>query len=138
MYRKFTALAIGIILLSACKKNLQNNACGTQVCTALFATVMVHFADNQGDPIAVSNFEVFDLSTNKQIQPGLANYDLVKGAYIIANDNELKDLSTDGDNIRVTGTNPATGQTKTAIFKVAGGCNCHVTKISGPDTIQFD
>ncbi|HVW15424.1 MAG TPA: hypothetical protein VHB54_16450 [Mucilaginibacter sp.] len=137
MYRK-SAVFIGMILLSACKKNLQSNACGTQVCTALFATVIIHFTDNQGNPIAVSNFEVFDLSTNKAMQPGVANYDLVEGTYVIANDNELKSLSTDGDNIRVTATNPATGETKMAIFKIAGGCNCHVTKISGPATIQFN
>jgi hypothetical protein len=141
MYKKFAAIVVGVLLFSSCQKNQQSSGvgCGTgQACTAIFTTVTVQFIDNQGKPQALSSIEVFDLTTNKQMYPGLPNANLIVGSYVIANDSELKDLSTDGDSIRVTATSQATGETKTTIYKIAGGCNCHVTKISGPDTIQFN
>jgi hypothetical protein len=48
------------------------------------------------------------------------------------------DYSTDGDIIKVSATDPATNQTKSVNMKISGGCNCHVAKISGPDTVKFD
>lgn len=138
MYKKLYFLLILTFIFSACSKNPQKPACGSQVCTAIFATVGIHFTDKQGNAIAVENFGVFNLSSNKQLTPGVPNLDLVKGYYIIASDSDKKDFSTDGDNIRVSATDPATNQNKTATFKISGGCNCHVEKLSGPDTLAFD
>ncbi len=139
MYKSLSILLLSIVLLSACSKNKpQKPACGSQVCTAIFATVGIHFTDKQGNAIAVENFTVFNLSSNKILTPGVPNLDLVKGYYIIASDSDKQDFSTDGDNIRVSATDPATNQTKTATFKISGGCNCHVGKLSGPDTLAFD
>ncbi|MEO6850064.1 MAG: hypothetical protein ABI203_07480 [Mucilaginibacter sp.] len=70
-----------------------------------------------------------------QIGPSI---DLVYGARIVVDDSNRKDLSTDGDNVKVSGTNPVTGQVAMGIFKISGGCNCHVGKLSGPDTIKFN
>jgi hypothetical protein len=87
----------------------------------------------------VTNFEEIDLRTNKVMThtypPGI---DFVPGYKIIADDSDLKDLTTEGDSIKVTATNPATGQIKVTLYKIAGGCNCHVSKVSGPDQIKFD
>ena len=139
MNKNLPILLLSMVLLSACSKNKpQKPACGSQVCTAIFATVGIHFTDKQGNAIAVENFSVFNLSSNKPLTPGVPNLDLVKGYYIIASDSDKQDFSTDGDNIRVSATDPVTNQTKTATFKIAGGCNCHVGKLSGPDTLAFD
>jgi hypothetical protein len=138
MYKKLSFLLILIFISSACSKNSQKPTCGSQVCTAIFAMVGIHFTDKQGNPIEVEDFTVFNLSSNKQLTPGVPNMDMVKGYYIIASDSNKKDYSSDGDNIRVTATDPATGQTKTVVLKISGGCNCHVDKISGPDTVAFD
>jgi hypothetical protein len=139
MYKKLTGLLLLIALLSACSKNQpQKPACGSQVCTAIFATVGIHFTDKQGNAIAVEDYTVFNLSSNKLLTPGVPNMDMAKGYYIVASDSNKKDYSSDGDNIRVTATDPATKQTKTVVLKISGGCNCHVDKISGPDTVAFD
>lgn len=138
MNKSLSILLLLVLLCTACAKNKQRSACGTQVCTALFATVGVHFTDSAGMPIVVQNYTVFNTGSNKQIYPGLPGVDLIKGYYIVASDNDIKDFSNDGDNIEVSATDPATGQTKTVNFKISGGCNCHVAKISGPDVIAFD
>ena len=139
MYKNLPILLLSIVLLSACSKNQpQKPTCGSEVCTAIFAMVGIHFTDKQGNPIVVEDFTVFNLSMNKQLTPGVPNMDMVKGYYVIASDSNKKDYSSDGDNIRVSATDPATGQTKTVTFKISGGCNCHIDKISGPDTVAFD
>lgn len=139
MNKNFPILLLLVLLCSACTKTQQRYACGAQVCTALFATVVVHFTDKDNNNVLVTNFKVINLRTNKVIVhviPPNVNY--VMYYQTIVDDNDIKDLSAEGDNIQVSATNPATGQIKTVIFKIAGGCRCHVTKISGPDTINFD
>jgi hypothetical protein len=138
-YINLIIILAAVILFTSCTKTQQkNSACGTQVCSAIFATVGIHYTDNTGKPIAVSNFTVFDVTSNKQLYPGVPNWDLALGYYIVATDSNIKDYSTDGDVIKVSATDAATGQTKTVNFKISGGCNCHVGRLSGPDTVAFD
>ncbi|HTD39652.1 MAG TPA: hypothetical protein VK671_03460 [Mucilaginibacter sp.] len=140
MYRKLIILLIFAVLFSACTKTQQkNSACGTQVCTALFATITIKFLDKNGNQIVVNNYTAINQRTKEVLHD---NKLLAPGAYPpyydVADDSDLKKLSADGDNIIVSGTDPATNQVKTAVIKVAGGCICHVSKISGPDSIVFD
>jgi hypothetical protein len=137
MKRSLGVFIVVVLCLCACKKNTQT-VCGTQVCTDLFATVGVHFVDKNNTPVTVTNYKVIDLRTNKIITQAIPEgYNYGSGYMEIVGDNDLKSFSTEGDNIQVSATNPETGQVITAIFKISGGCNCHVTKISGPNTIQF-
>jgi len=138
MYKKLIILFVAALSLASCDKVKPKTPCGPQVCTDLFATVGINYADNTGKPIAVSNFTVFNVTSNKQLQPGYNVGLLVYGHYIVATDNNKMDYSTDGDVIKVSATDPATNQTKSVNLKISGGCNCHVTKISGPDTVKFD
>jgi hypothetical protein len=138
MYKKLPIVLV-IILCSACTKNQQKAACGTQVCTDIFASIGISFKDKNNNPVNVINFKVLDLRTNKiltNVISTTANF--VPGYMIVADDSDLPDLTTAGDNVEVSATNPATGETKTVLFKIAGGCNCHVSKVSGPDIITFD
>ena len=60
------------------------------------------------------------------------------GVYVVATDINLVDLSTEGDRIKISATNPTNGTLKEAEFVVSGGiCKCNVTKISGPEIISF-
>lgn len=138
MYKKLP-IVLFIILCSACTKNQQKSACGTQVCTAIFASIGVSFKDKNNNPVNVTNFKVLDLRTNKVLTNVISTTaNFVPGYWIVADDSDLPDLTTAGDDIEVFATNPATGETKTVLFKIAGGCNCHVSKVSGPDVITFD
>ncbi len=130
---------LAVLLFASCSKTQQkNSACGTQVCSDIFAIIGIHYTDNTGKPIALSNFTVFDVTSNKQLYPGLPTADFVAGYYVVASDSNIKDYSTGGDIIKVSATDPATGQTKIVSLKISGGCNCHVAKLSGPDTVAFD
>ena len=128
-------LSIIVILVSACNKSTQT-ACGTQACTDLFASVGVQYRDSNNNPIAVTNFKVLDLRTNKTLTNELsASANLIGGAEIIVDDSNLKDLTNDGDNIQVSATVQSSGKTLSTSFNIAGGCNCHVRKLAGPDVI---
>jgi hypothetical protein len=140
MFRKLIFLLTAVILFSACTKTRQkNSACGTQVCTAIFATITIKFLDKNGNQIVVNNFTATNQRTNEVLHD---NKILTPGAYPpsydVADDSDLKKLSVDGDNIIISGTDPATNEVKTGIIKVAGGCICHVTKMSGPDSLVFN
>jgi hypothetical protein len=138
MYKKFSFLLLILLISQACNKNKVTPGCHLQVCTDIFTSIGATFEDNQGQPIAIENLQVKNLHTNLNLTRRVNNVLWVIGYYIIADDSALKQLSTDGDDIQVSATNPATNQTKTTIFKIEGGCNCHVIKISGPDKIMFN
>jgi hypothetical protein len=138
MNKGFSILLL-FVLLCACVKKQQKPSCAIQVCTDVFAIVTIKFLDKDGSQITVNNYTAVDQRTREVLHD---NKILVPGPYPpyyeVADDSDLKKISTEGDNIVVTGTNPVTNQTKTAIVKVAGGCTCHVNKISGTDVIAFD
>src|ERR1700759_4951360 len=109
-YINLIVILAAMVLFASCAKTQQkNSACGTQqACSDIFMTVGIHYTDNAGEPIMVSNFTVFDVTSNKQLYPGLPTGNLVVGYYTIASDSNIKDYSTDGDIIKVSATDPAT------------------------------
>ena len=138
MYKNLIILFVLAVSLVSCDKTKQKTPCGTQVCTDYFATVGINYADNTGKPIANTNITVFNVSSNKLLHPGYNVGILVYGHYIVATDNNKMDYSTGGDIIRASATNPSTNQIKTVDLKISGGCNCHVARLSGPDTVKFN
>ena len=130
-------LLFSLLLASACKNNQKNSACGTQVCTDLFAEVTVTFHNNTDTPINIQNLTVTDQRTGAVVVNQLPS--TATGTYVIASDSNLKLLSAAGDNLLVTATDPATGQALTFTEKVTGGtCACHVAKVSGPEIVTFN
>jgi hypothetical protein len=131
---------IGLLVLlvcSACRKTRQT-ACGAQECTDLFASIGARFFDKNNSPVIITDFKVLDLRTNKAIVKAVPANSVASNYMEILDDNDLKSLSSEGDMIQVTATDPVSGQTKITLFKISGGCNCHVAKLSGPDSITFD
>lgn len=138
MLKKLLLFSLIAIVFSACdKKPVKAAGCQSQVCTDLFASVGIRFVDANGNGLAgVTNFTVLDTRTNQQLHPPSIPVACC-GSFTIATDNEKSDLSTTGDDLKVTATDPKTNITETAIVKVSGGCNCHVQKVSGPDSVVF-
>jgi hypothetical protein len=134
----FLLLMIGACL-SCHKTPVQQTGCKTQVCTDLFAIITIKFTDKNGNAIAVQDYSVTNQRTHlKIVNTGSAAIDLIYGSYIVADDSAKSQLSTDCDDVLISATNPTTYQTKTTTFKITGGCNCHVAKVSGADTVAFD
>jgi hypothetical protein len=138
MYKKLIILFLAAVSLASCDKVKQKTPCGNQICTDLFAIVGIHYVDNTGNPIAVDSFKVFNVTSNKRLYPGIANINTVQGYYVVASDGNKMDYSTEGDVIKVSGTDPTTKETKEVNLKISGDCNCHVARLSGPDTVKFD
>ena len=140
MTKKVPFLLLLIACFSACSSNKQKNGCGVQTCTLEYAYIGILFKDQQNKFPPLKDVTMINLRTNKPLTPVLypPNIDFVAGYTLIASDSNIKDFSTDGDDVKISATNSETNQTKTAILKIAGGCGCHVSKKSGPDTIVFD
>jgi hypothetical protein len=100
--------------------------------------VGVHYFAQNNYPVVVKDFKVIDLRTRQVISHATAANSFPSNYMEVVDDNDKKDLSTEGDDVQVSATNPATNQNKAVVLKIAGGCNCHVTKLSGPDTIKFN
>lgn len=132
-------LLLCAVLFTECKKK-NTSDCPSTICTESFAMVTFSFTDKNGVGIGVKNYSAVNQRTGDTIKnASAASISLIPGTYIVVDDNYIKKLSGEGDDIRVSGTHETTGQTKTAIIKVAGGeCACHIQKISGPDKISFD
>jgi hypothetical protein len=99
------------------------------------------YSNNNGDAAQVKDVTIINLRTGKTITPPLyppaANF--VAGFVLIASDGTKDEYSAEGDDVSITATSVTTGQVKKAIIKVSGGgCNCHIAKVSGPETVKFD
>jgi hypothetical protein len=130
-----------IVTFAACKKNdHQKSPCSIGICTAVFASINIQYIDKNGAGVVVTNYSVRNMRTGLAIKAG-ANNDVgagFPGLKVVANDGNLKEFSSDGDEVQVSATDPATHQAKTVTFKISGGCTCHVGKISGPEVVTFD
>jgi len=132
-----------ILFLIACffgctKKQGEVLDCPPQACTMVFVSINVQFQDKNGNALAVKNYSAVNQRTNESISSGTQQGINGVGYYTVADDNTRSKLSTQGDEVVVSATHPTTGQIKTATFKISGGCNCHVARISGPQVITFD
>ena len=127
------------VLFTACDKT-NNSDCPSLICTENFAMVTVSFTNKDGVGVGIKNYSAVNQRTGDTIKTsGIASLTLVAGTYVVVDDNYVKKLSEEGDDIKVSGTLEATNQTKTAILKVSGGkCACHIEKISGPEQVAFD
>ncbi len=140
MNRSVLFILITAISFSACKSNKQTTGCGLQTCTASFAYLGIRITDKDGKAANLKGFTAINLRTNKALTP--VQYppaiDFVPGYMLLASDTNIKDFSTGGDDVKITATDSLTNKTKIATLKIAGGCSCHITKISGPDLVAFD
>ncbi|OOQ58043.1 hypothetical protein [Mucilaginibacter pedocola] len=141
--RTFTKI-LAIVLIAggftACSKKMKTTGCPTgQICTMEFAALTVSFVDKAGAPVNVKDVKVVNLRTNTAVLAnGMGSKTSQDGKYVFVTDGNKKQLSTEGDDIKITATNAATNKMVSAIIKVSGGCNCHVAKVSGEDTIVFE
>jgi len=138
--RSIVVLFVMAGLLACSKKNYDTKGCPPdQICTEEFASIGVQFVNKAFNTVKIKDFTVTNMRTNAAIvaknviDPGFA-----PDIYFIATDSNKSEFSTQGDDIRITATDAATGKTATAILKISGGCNCHILNLSGNNKIVFD
>ncbi|HEK21161.1 hypothetical protein [Mucilaginibacter sp.] len=123
-----------VLMASACSRSTTVGCPANQICTEIFTSVGTRFVDRNGNNVAVTDFKVFNQRTHKKIEPrGVLSGGSGFKNYTIVTDANRKDLSTGGDDIKVTA---IYGNRKVeAFFKISGGCNCHVERLAGPEKI---
>ena len=106
------------------------------VCTLEFRFFTVTVLDVAGQPaegVSISVRRVSDgavLTENSSLDPG-------PGVYVILSDGNIDDVSEDGTTVEVVGTLEDMGFMAEYVFG-RDACQCHVNKISGPDTVQLE
>lgn len=135
--RTFLFIAAALVITSCGKKDI--STCPDKVCTEEFATITVSFIDKDGKPATLSSFS----AVNKRTGDTLGHqkqYNLYpENVYPVADDGDLNKLSSEGDIINIKAVDSVTKKVKNASLVISGGaCACHIKKLSGPDTIQFD
>jgi len=133
--KRLLVLSLLIIAIASCKKGDQQQACGVKACTYEFRSITINFVNRADQPQNVNSFSAINQRTGLEVErpPHLSSS---LHTFTIADDSKLSQFSTEGDNILISAS--ANNQTKTAVVKIAGGCNCHVDRKSGPQTIKFD
>jgi hypothetical protein len=124
-----------VVFLGSCSSS-EPAVCENMVCTTEFRTITVKFLDDSGNPLLVNNFSAVNKRTGRSMsQNSIING---QGIYVLASDADLKELSEKGDIVLVSASNPKNNSKVTAEFVISGGlCICHVSKISGPETIKI-
>lgn len=135
-----TLLFIVLAGFSACKSTQKNAGCAAdQTCTAEFVSFAVEFVDKDGNNVVVKDITAINQRTKlavvakNVIDPGFA-----PNLHTIATDSNKSEFSVAGDDVTVTATSVATNKTASATFKISGGCNCHIAKLSGSNKIVFE
>ena len=130
-------IALGAL---SCTKNKTKNDCLDKMCTYEYRSVVFRFMDNKGEGAEVKDFSVINQRTGEKVMANArTSGNFVKGAFVVVGDENIRSLSEQGDNLKITGTSVQSNQTKSAVIKVSGGeCACHIDKLSGPDQIAFD
>lgn len=135
-------IAAFTVLLSCTVKREQQAAvdCPPKACTMEFRTVGVVFTDSSGDTLQVKNFSARLKSKGEKLPSAESDSPATLNQfYLVATDGDKSALSIQGDTVQVSATHPRTGQTKTTDFVISGGrCECHINKVSGPETIVFE
>lgn len=140
--RKYFILFLLATTLFGCKKHNQQTGCSSRPCTANFVVLFVSFVNKDGEFAFGKDVKAINLRTHEAIiakgNGGPSSPTAGPHLYTIATDNNKSEFSTEGDDVELTATNVVTGITTTALLKISGGCNCHVAKVSGPDTIVLN
>jgi hypothetical protein len=137
--KKLSLLIVLAALFLSCEKN-KTADCEGLVCDASFKYLTVNFVDKDGIGVPVSNYSAINLRTNEKVFSNFsATANTTPGTFIVLDDGYRKNLSAQGDDIKITGTYDSTKQTKSVTIKVANFvCGCHFEKISGEQIIKFD
>jgi hypothetical protein len=106
------------------------------VCTLQFNSFSVTVVDAGGQPAEGVSILVRRVSDGS-VLTNTENFPLGQGVYVILTDGNIDDVSEDGTAVEVVGTLGDTGFRAEYVFD-RDACQCHVNKVSGPDTVQLE
>jgi hypothetical protein len=104
------------------------------VCTASFATVPVTVVDGQGQPVAEASVTARLVRTGQTLVPTTLML-TVPGTYTLVDDGSTHLIRHSGDAVQARISKGAQSVTADYVFAVVDGC--HISKVSGPDTVPL-
>jgi hypothetical protein len=132
----FIFLSLLSVIIAGCGKDSQPKAaCEAKACTSEFRSITINFVNSADQPQNVNSFSAINQRTGLEVERSPSPWSS-QHTFTIADDSKLSQFSTEGDNVLITA--KTSNQTKTAVVNIAGGCNCHVERKSGPQTVKFD
>ncbi len=136
MKRALLAVA-GVMLLGASLGSSCDVGGAPCACTLEFRFFTVYVRDGADQPVTDVALTRTNLRTGRVLAESGSFALLEPGTYIVADDSHVDEFSTDGDVVRVVGTKGNATFSTDFVFASPGPCRCHVTKISGPDTVTM-
>lgn len=121
-----TALAAAV---SACGSDSTNGAC-----TEMFATIPVTIVDGAGQPVEAATLTTVLVRTGQVLVPTTLMLS-VPGTYTLADDGSTSFIRRSGDAVQAHIVKGAAAITVDYVLAVEGGC--HISKVSGPDTVTL-
>jgi len=122
---------IGLICMaSTCSKSPVED-CSGHVCTMIFAMQQVHVQDSMGQLVTLDSTRTIVTATGQEISttPMVPRY----GNYILVDDGYHNQLVNKTEQVEFSGYQ--NGQVLVhGTYTISGDC-CHVSKVSGPDTL---
>ena len=99
-------------------------------CTTLFASVQLVVLDSIGTPLAGLSITDTNLRTHQGFEISQSPY--WSGSYDVFDDGDKSLVTSAGDAVKVTGAGSGGRFSSDFVFKAG---DCHVSKVSGPDTV---
>lgn len=107
---------------------------GPCACTEEFRSYTVTVLDDAMQPMNGVALTRTNLRTGRVLEPGWLGL-LAPGVYVVTDDGLRDEFSSDGDVVRVTGSQGGASFTADFVFAVPEPCRCHVVRLAGPDTV---
>ena len=128
-------LALGLFLLAGAASCIGSDPALPCACTLEFRFFTVTVVDAAGQPAEGVSISVRRVSDGAVLTEN-TSLGQTPGVYVILSDSNIDDVSEAGTTVEVVGTLGGTGFTAEYVFD-RDACQCHVNKISGPDTVQL-
>jgi hypothetical protein len=124
------ATAFAVMALQGCADGGMNDG----ACTAMFASIPVTVVDAAGQPVENATVTAVLVRTGETLVPTSLML-FAAGTYPLVDDGSSGLIRRTGDAVQAHIANGAQSRTVDYIFSVPGGC--HVSKVSGPDTVTL-
>ena len=129
-------LALATSLLSGCTyfgSHDDNDECGNQACDASFAMLTVTIVNANGVPVEGLTTMTTHVASGTRVQTSPT---IGSGVYVVVDDGFLVSHPGDSELVRFDATGPQGSVTADYTVR-AGECQCHVSKVSGPDQLTL-
>ncbi len=134
------SLRLGTLLGWALLTGLPILSCSTVTevctCTTEFRFFTVTVVDAQGQPAGDVEISATRVSDGMDLTPDDMGFGQ-PGVYVILTDNAVDDVTEEGTRVEVVGTRGDTGFRAEFVFS-RDDCQCHVSQVSGPGTVQLE